>query len=90
MALLLRKIKERYQFYLTQQTEIGCKHRNIMVSMLELMIKEITDHPNMHRFILEVFRDMTYCHTMRRICTPNEWIRYKSEVRYLMQFLDRT
>ena len=78
MALLLRKVNERYQFYLTQQTEIGCKH------------KEISDHPNMHRFILEVFRDMTYCHAMRRIYTPNEWIRYKSEVRYLMQFLDRT
>ena len=88
MALLHYKVNERYRYYQFQQNQSGHRRRDIMIIMLELMIHEIQDHPNMHRDILETFRDMTYCRIMRLLYTPDEWIRFKSEVDYLIQFLE--
>ena len=86
MTPFYQKVKERYQHFYKLQQEAEVPYKCIMTSMLRLMLSRMGDYSD--RFLIETFRDMTYCHLMKGLYTPNEWIRWKSEVEYLIQYLD--
>ena len=90
MALLYYKVNKRYQYYLTQQSRSATPHKSILVTMFEMLIHRIDDHPYRQKAIVRTFQSMPYSHLMQHAFTTLQWDKWKYELERLSHYLEPT